>query len=128
MPEPRLSTSPPLRSLEHADQARRFGPGVAPNGGRLNDERMQTGSGGGRLHIGSRVSEPHLRSEGESVAFASLDAKREQAVLSERGRDRGDKRGEVADICERVGGDDEIEDRRDIALEQRRRLSDYERV
>jgi hypothetical protein len=76
---------------------------------------MEAGRGGGRLHIGLRVNEAHRRSERESVAFASLDGKCDEAVSRERGRDGNDDRGEVADIDEGVGGDDKIKSRRGVA-------------
>ena len=101
------STRPPC--LEHADQARSVRARFAPGRRGLDEERPQAGLARGRLDIGAAVGKPHRRLELESVALASFDREREQAVRGQRRPDGGEQRREVADINERVRGDDEIE-------------------
>ena len=70
------------------------------------------------------MSEPHRRRELEAVALEKFDREREQAVRGQRGRNRNKQRPKVADIDERIGGDDEIEDPRRLAREQVRPVAD----
>ena len=98
------------RPLEHADQTRSVRARFAPRRSRLHEERPQAGLARRRLDIGPAVRKPHRRLEFESVALASFDREREQAIRGQRPRDSGEQRREVADIDERVRGDDEIED------------------
>ena len=123
-----LGADLPLRLPKHADEARSVRARFSPGRRGSNEKRLQAGLARRHLDIGPAVREPHRRFELEPVAFAGFDREREQAIRGQRPRHSSEQRREVADIDERVRGDDEIGASRRLTTEHRRSVSDHEPI
>jgi hypothetical protein len=74
------------------------------------------------------MSEPHRCAEAESVALPGFEGERDETAGVEGHRGRGERWLKVADIDQRVGGEDKIESRPRLVLQKRGRVADLERV
>ena len=74
------------------------------------------------------MREAHGRAEAEAFARIGLGGEGEEAAGRERARGPGDDLGEIADIGQNVGGDDEVEFASIAARKDIDDVADFERV